>query len=109
MDRDFKFQFDCAGRGWMSAPRRWFADAVCRLTGHLLHRVLTSTVRPKDHSLDHYATYCRRCFRGGYVEGDYRQPALSLEDVERHVSTYIAKSLARNESGLAAELRRTFP
>lgn len=73
MDSDFKVQYDCAGRGWMSAPRRWFVDLVCRLTGHLLHRVLTSTVNPDGHSLPHYATYCRRCFKGGYVEGDYRQ------------------------------------
>ena len=73
MDSDFVVVHDCVGRptGW----RRILADAVCRWTGHLLWRVLRSEARVEGESLPHFATYCRRCYRGGYVRGDYyRRP-----------------------------------
>jgi hypothetical protein len=71
MDSDFIVIHNCIGRNVMSRPRRWFVDLVCKHTGHLLWRCLGSVYTPPGGSLDVYGTYCRRCFRGGYVQSDY--------------------------------------
>jgi hypothetical protein len=72
MDNDFIVTHDCMGRLWMSGWRKRFADAACKYTGHLLWRVLGSVYhKPDGHTLDLQASYCRRCFKGGYVQGDY--------------------------------------
>lgn len=68
MDTDFKMLDVCMGRprGW----RRVWVDLVCRATGHLLWRTGCVRSNPTG-SLDFNAVYCRRCFKGGYVDGDY--------------------------------------
>jgi hypothetical protein len=68
---DFQVFGECTGRpsGW----RRLLADAVCRWTGHLLWRSLhNSGYRAPGDSLVHYTAHCRRCWKWGYVPGDYR-------------------------------------
>lgn len=67
---DFVECEDCIGRLNMNRLHRWFLDLICRYTGHLLWRTDYRRT-PKDGSLDVHATYCRRCFKGGYVGGDY--------------------------------------
>lgn len=64
---------DCVARPCPGTFKRWFVDALCRWTGHVLWRNLNSTYRPHGYSLDHYSTRCLRCYRWGYVHGDYRQ------------------------------------
>jgi hypothetical protein len=63
---------ECIGRAWMPAWQRWLSDLLCRWTGHLLWRPGTSVVI-MEHSLPHRVTLCRRCFKAGYVRGDYVQ------------------------------------
>ena len=70
MDSDFKVMHECAGRRWMHPMVRTFRDLVCTLIGHNLWRVMGSVTRPDDATLDCHASYCRRCFKGGYVQGD---------------------------------------
>lgn len=70
LDPDFVIMDDCIGR--LSRPRwaKRALDLVCRLIGHNLWR--TGAVRDNpEGSLPVKATYCRRCFKGGYVRGDY--------------------------------------
>jgi hypothetical protein len=69
LDADFVADHPCIARSWMSAPQRWFADIMCRVLGHNLWR--TGTIRVDVHSLPLKTSYCRRCFKGGYVQGDY--------------------------------------
>jgi len=84
LDADFVVLNDCAGRGWQTPLRRRFLDLVCRLTGHLLWR--TGAVRDDPQgSLQVRATYCRRCFKGGYVRGDYVLPTTSHADRVREL------------------------
>lgn len=69
IDSDLVLDHDCVGR-----PRgltRLFRDAVCWLIGHNPWRVMNSTRLPPGGSLPLFASYCRRCYRGGYVQGDY--------------------------------------
>jgi hypothetical protein len=70
MDTDFKVVGECIGRprGW----RRIVLDAICRWTGHLLWRS-GSVYRPENASMDVNTAHCRRCFRWGCVEGDWRR------------------------------------
>ncbi len=70
LDTDFVALDVCCGRQGRSALRNWLLDRVCALTGHLLWRTGARRVNPEG-SLDLHAVYCRRCFRGGYVRGDY--------------------------------------
>lgn len=73
MDSDFIVTDPCVGRlsrGLLA--NAWF-DLLCRVLGHNLWR--TGAYRPGHlcgGSLDVRASYCRRCFKGGYVQGDYR-------------------------------------
>lgn len=71
LDTDFVVMNDCVGRSTLTDAQRDAYDALCRQTGHLLWRVLGSIREAADGSLPVYATYCRRCFKGGYVQGDY--------------------------------------
>lgn len=70
LDTDFVWVNDCVGRTnrepWV---RGWF-DMLCRLLGHNLWRTGSVRTNP-DGSLPVKASYCRRCFKGGYVQGDY--------------------------------------
>jgi hypothetical protein len=70
LDTDFKIVGDCLARpgGW----RRVLIDLVCRWIGHQLWRNMHSEHRPANGSLPLHGSHCRRCFRFGYVEGDYR-------------------------------------
>jgi hypothetical protein len=68
----FKATHWCLGRFNRSRFRRRVDDAVCRLLGHNLWRVIQSETTVEGHSLPHYATFCQRCYMGGHVEGDYR-------------------------------------
>ncbi len=70
LDSDFIVVGDCIGRprGW----KRVVIDLVCRLTGHLLWRNLHTIHQQADGSLPLYGSRCRRCFKFGYIEGDYR-------------------------------------
>ncbi len=68
MDTDFVVIGDCIAR-----PTRWrrmVLDAVCRWTGHLLWHSGSQITDP-DGSLPLKSAHCRRCFRYGYVRGDY--------------------------------------
>jgi hypothetical protein len=71
MNADFVILGECISRprGW----RRIVLDVVCRLTGHLLWRSMNSTCLNPTGSLPYYGTHCKRCWKWGYVEGDYRQ------------------------------------
>jgi hypothetical protein len=68
LDSDFVVQHACMGRprGW----RRVVADIACLLLGHNLWRSGCRIDNP-DGSLALNASYCRRCFKGGYVKSDY--------------------------------------
>lgn len=68
MDSDFVVLHNCMGR--QSGLRGRLLDLVCRLTGHLLWRP-GSIVPSPEGSLDMFGSYCRRCYKGGYVRGDY--------------------------------------
>lgn len=70
MNTDFVVMFDCVGRP--RGLRRVLLDLVCGLTGHLLWRSMHSTVPNPTGSLPYYGVHCKRCFRGGFVQGDYR-------------------------------------
>ena len=70
LDADFIDDHDCVGRRCMPRVQRLFVDLVCRLIGHQLWRVMGS-VRTDVESLPLFATYCRRCYRGGYVRSDF--------------------------------------
>lgn len=61
----------CIGRQWMPWAQRAALDLVCRLIGHNLWRITRSERHIPGMSLPLRATYCRRCFKGGYVQGDY--------------------------------------
>jgi hypothetical protein len=70
LDGDFIVLDDCIGRNWMPRVQVALLDLVCRLIGHNIWR--TGAVRQIDGgSLPLKASYCRRCFKGGYVRGDY--------------------------------------
>jgi hypothetical protein len=71
LDADFVADHDCVGRQWMPSIQRMFLDLVCSLIGHSLWRVTNSVRVISGGSLTHQASYCRRCFKGGYVQGDY--------------------------------------
>lgn len=72
LDSDFVVMNDeCIGRLWMPVMQRIALDLVCRLTGHLLWRIHGAVREVPGHSLSLRASYCRRCFKGGYVTGDY--------------------------------------
>jgi hypothetical protein len=54
----------------MPRLQRALLDLACRCLGHNLWR--TGCIRDVPHaSLPVHASYCRRCFMGGYVMGDY--------------------------------------
>jgi hypothetical protein len=72
LDSDFVPIENCVARTWMPRIQRWFVDLACRLLGHNLWR--PGSVRPiNGMSLPLKASYCRRCFKGGYVQGDYHR------------------------------------
>jgi hypothetical protein len=70
LNTEFVIVGECVGRpgGW----RRWWLDSVCAVTGHLVWRVMNTEYLPPDHSLPHYGVHCLRCYRYGYMQGDYR-------------------------------------
>lgn len=68
MDSDFIVLNFCVGRP--ASWRKHLADFLCKYTGHLLWRT-GSIVKVPNGSLPLNAVYCRRCFKGGYVNGDY--------------------------------------
>jgi hypothetical protein len=71
LDTDFKVVGECVGR--LSGGYGRVLDAICTLTGHLLHRNLTNAgFLPPGGSLPVHTSMCRRCFKWGYVEGDYK-------------------------------------
>lgn len=72
LDSDFVADLPCLGHGAMPFAQRVLLSLVCRVIGHNLWRVMNTARKPDNHSLDHYGVYCRRCYRGGYVQGDYR-------------------------------------
>jgi hypothetical protein len=77
MDSDFVAVHECVGRTSMHSFTRIWRDFLCRRLGHNLWRVMNAAIMPKDLSLECYSTYCRRCYRGGYVMGDYRPERVS--------------------------------
>jgi hypothetical protein len=70
LDTDFKIVGDCIVRP--RGLRRVLLDGICRLTGHLLWRNQHTEYLPPDGSLPVSTSHCRRCYRWGYVEADYR-------------------------------------
>lgn len=68
LDTDFVVMHPCTGR--QRGLRGCLLDVVCKLTGHNLWRSGSIVASPEG-SLDCFASYCRRCFKGGYVKGDY--------------------------------------
>jgi hypothetical protein len=71
LDNDFVADIPCVGRSWMNPVQRWLLDLVCRLVGHNIWRVMGSIRTLPGESLPLRASYCRRCFKGGYVKGDW--------------------------------------
>jgi hypothetical protein len=69
LDTDFVHVGECIGRA--RGIQRVMLDLICRFTGHLLWRS-GSVYRPPEDSLDVNTSHCRRCFKWGYVRGDYR-------------------------------------
>jgi hypothetical protein len=70
LNHEFIITHDCIGR-----PRglaRVASDLLCKMIGHSIYRVMRSTAIVENQSLPLYASYCLRCYRGGYVSGDYR-------------------------------------
>lgn len=70
LDRDFIILGDCFCRP--KGLQRVVLDAICRWTGHLLWRSASSVQFPADRSIPVAGSHCRRCYRYGYVQGDYR-------------------------------------
>lgn len=70
VNKEFVETGNCIGRptGW----RRVFLDLLCRTTGHLLWRNMNTARTLENHSLEVYGTHCFRCYKFGYVQGDYR-------------------------------------
>jgi len=73
LDTDFVVLDVCIGRSCLPTVQRWLLDAMCYTTGHLLRTLKLYRDNP-DGSLPVYATYCRRCFKSGYIRGDYHMP-----------------------------------
>lgn len=71
LDEDFVHNHDCVGRLGFNVFQKYFSDLVCLLIGHNLWRAGTVWPPDNDHSLPVKATFCRRCYKGGYVRGDY--------------------------------------
>ncbi len=71
LDSDFVDDIPCIGRSWMNPVQRWLLDLACRLLGHSLWQTTGSIRTLPGESLPLRASYCRRCFKGGYVKGDW--------------------------------------
>jgi hypothetical protein len=95
LDTDFKIVGNCIGRP--GGLRRVILDAICRLTGHLLWRNQHTEYLPPNASLSVSTSHCRRCFRWGYVEADYRpRPvAIRFDEIHEHASRAIFDQLTR--------------
>jgi hypothetical protein len=70
LDTDFTVVGTCIGRLEGSYGR--VLDAICTLTGHLLWRSHNAGFLPPGGSKPVHTSHCRRCWRWGYVEGDYK-------------------------------------
>lgn len=86
LDGDFRPQHPCAARRWMPAWQRFLLDLVCRLIGHNIWRTNGLVDNPSG-SLPLSASYCRRCYKGGFILGDY------WRDVTAEVSRQLAVEL----------------
>lgn len=77
INKEFVVTGNCIGRptGW----QRILIDALCRFAGHLLWRNMNTAYTPEHGSSDVYGTHCFRCYKFGYVMGDYRPFTSSVD------------------------------
>lgn len=81
--------------GW----RQFFVDVLCRYTGHLLWRSMSNAgYRAPGDSLTHYTCHCRRCWKWGYIRGDYK-PETPAPLTDQQLAEAVAKVIRENRHG----------
>lgn len=98
---------DCVARSSMSRVKRALMDFLCRHTGHVLWRTGSARQNPSG-SLELNASICLRCYKGGFVQGDYFKVAMTQTQFDIAVRDALVRAIAENHKAQQAAAPRIF-